>query len=56
MARRRTGPTDLAKALVHDRDGGACVRCGTWQDLTIHHRLNRADASSRPSPGAHGLP
>ncbi|MFD4795046.1 HNH endonuclease [Streptomyces anulatus] len=47
MARRRTGPTDVVRAIVHDRDGGACVRCGTGEDLTIHHRVNRGMGGAR---------
>ncbi|CAM5237373.1 HNH endonuclease signature motif containing protein [Streptomyces griseomycini] len=46
-ARRRTGPTDVVKALVYARDGGACVRCETRQDLTIHHRVNRGMGGAR---------
>lgn len=46
-ARRRTGPTDAVKAIVHDRDGGACVRCGTRDHLTIHHRVNRGMGGAR---------
>ncbi|GAA2428242.1 hypothetical protein [Streptomyces coeruleofuscus] len=47
MTRRRTGPTDLAKALIHDRDDDACVRCRTWQDLTVHHRVNKGMGRAR---------
>jgi 5-methylcytosine-specific restriction protein A len=46
-ARRRTGPTDVVKAIVYDRDGGACVRCNGRQDLTIHHRVNRGMGGAR---------
>ncbi|NML55113.1 HNH endonuclease [Streptomyces sp. R302] len=46
-ARRRTGPTDVVKALVHARDGGACVRCGSRAGLTIHHRVNRGMGGAR---------
>ncbi|MEU9355060.1 HNH endonuclease signature motif containing protein [Streptomyces griseoloalbus] len=46
-ARRRTGPTDVVKAIVYDRDGGACVRCGARDDLTIHHRVNRGMGGAR---------
>ncbi|MET8405908.1 hypothetical protein [Streptomyces sp900116325] len=45
--RRRTGPTDVVRQLVHDRDGGHCVRCNSAQNLTIHHRVNRGMGSSR---------
>ncbi|MFD3815177.1 hypothetical protein ACFWRZ_08925 [Streptomyces rubiginosohelvolus] len=45
--RRRTGPTDLVRQLVHDRDGGHCVRCNTAQNLTIHHRVNRGMGGAR---------
>ncbi|MFJ4988809.1 HNH endonuclease signature motif containing protein [Streptomyces sp. NPDC088732] len=47
MARRRTGPTPVVRALVYDRDGGACVRCASRQDLTIHHRVNRGMGGAR---------
>ncbi|MER7761533.1 HNH endonuclease [Streptomyces sp. NPDC097619] len=46
-SRRRTGPTDAVRALVHQRDGGRCVRCDSPGDLTIHHRVNRGMGSSR---------
>lgn len=45
--RRRTGPTDLVRALVHDRDHGQCVRCGSRSSLTIHHRVNRGMGGAR---------
>ncbi|RSS86992.1 hypothetical protein EF903_17930 [Streptomyces sp. WAC05292] len=45
--RRRTGPTDTVRLLVHQRDGGRCVRCDSPRDLTIHHRVNRGMGSSR---------
>ncbi|MEV6653949.1 hypothetical protein [Streptomyces sp. NPDC051219] len=41
MARRRTGPTEVVRQLVHSRDGGQCVRCAAGHGLTIHHRVNR---------------
>lgn len=41
VARRHTGPTDTVRALVHSRDGGACLRCAATRELTIHHRVNR---------------
>ncbi|MCD9904566.1 HNH endonuclease [Streptomyces sp. MT29] len=47
MARRRTGPTEVVRAIVHNRDGGACVRCGTGSNLTIHHRVNRGMGGAR---------
>ncbi|WP_330335640.1 hypothetical protein [Streptomyces sp. NBC_00536] len=33
--------------VVHQRDGGRCVRCDSLRDLTIHHRVNRGMGSSR---------
>lgn len=45
--RRRTGPTELVRALVFGRDGGRCVHCGTSRDLTIHHRVNRGMGGAR---------
>ncbi|MFB9576334.1 hypothetical protein [Streptomyces yanii] len=47
MARRcrRTGPMDVFRQIVHDRDGGHCVRCNNAQNLTIHRRLNRGMGS-----------
>ncbi|MFF0481924.1 HNH endonuclease [Streptomyces sp. NPDC004435] len=47
MARRRTGPTDEVKDLVHQRDGGRCVRCERAYGLTIHHRVNRGMGGAR---------
>jgi 5-methylcytosine-specific restriction endonuclease McrA len=46
-ARRRTGPTDVVKAIVYDRDGGPCVRCGRRDELTTHHRVNRGMGGAR---------
>ncbi|MFJ5142991.1 HNH endonuclease [Streptomyces sp. NPDC088707] len=46
-SRRRTGPTDTVRQLVHDRDGGRCVRCNTPSSLTIHHRVNRGMGGAR---------
>ncbi|MFD7753277.1 HNH endonuclease [Streptomyces sp. NPDC059757] len=37
----------MVKAIVHDRDGGVCVRCGSDRDLTIHHRVNRGMGGAR---------
>ncbi|MER5482572.1 HNH endonuclease signature motif containing protein [Streptomyces sp. NPDC002812] len=45
--RRRTGPTDTVRQRVLIRDGGRCVRCDSFSDLTIHHRVNRGMGSSR---------
>ncbi|MFG2408811.1 HNH endonuclease signature motif containing protein [Streptomyces brevispora] len=47
MARRRTGPTDVVRTIVFDRDGGVCVRCASLQNLTIHHRVNRGMGGAR---------
>ncbi|MEU6756039.1 HNH endonuclease signature motif containing protein [Streptomyces sp. NPDC046685] len=47
MARRRTGPTDLVRSIVYQRDDGRCVRCAADQDLTIHHRVNRGMGGAR---------
>lgn len=46
-SRRRTGPTDTVRQLVHHRDGARCVRCNSPQDLTIHHRVNRGMGGAR---------
>lgn len=43
----QTGPSKLVVALVFDRDGGCCIRCGTpargerGVDYSIHHRAGR---------------
>jgi hypothetical protein len=37
----------VVRQLVHDRDGGRCVRCNTPSDLTIHHRVNRGMGGAR---------
>ncbi|MFG2141894.1 HNH endonuclease [Streptomyces sp. NPDC048650] len=47
MARRRTGPTDAVRELVYQRDGGRCVRCGSVDRLTVHHRVNRGMGGAR---------
>lgn len=47
MARRRTGPTDVVKDLVFHRDDGRCVRCGSRDRLTVHHRVNRGMGGAR---------
>ncbi|MFG2986194.1 HNH endonuclease [Streptomyces sp. NPDC048258] len=47
MARRRTSPTEIVRTIVYDRDGGACVRCGSTNNLTIHHRVNRGMGGAR---------
>ncbi|MFJ7004211.1 HNH endonuclease [Streptomyces albidoflavus] len=44
---RRTGPSAAVKNLVYERDGGRCVRCGTTEELTIHHRVNRGMGGAR---------
>ncbi|MFE7567754.1 HNH endonuclease [Streptomyces sp. NPDC057539] len=47
MARRRTGPTNTVRDLIHERDGGRCVRCGSTHRLTFHHRVNRGKGGAR---------
>lgn len=47
MARRRTGPTEVVRTIVFNRDGGACVRCASSQALTVHHRVNRGMGGAR---------
>lgn len=32
---------------IFERDGYACVACGTQSDLTIHHRVNRGAGGSK---------
>lgn len=46
---RRTGPTPAVRALVADRDGGACARCGLLitRDWSLHHRVPRGAGGSR---------
>lgn len=43
---RTTGPTKQVRDLVYARDGHRCVRCGTSEQLTIQHRVNRAMGGS----------
>ena len=51
--RRDTGPTKAVRALVWERDGGCCVRCGlfggeyAWPPHQIHHRSGRRRGGSR---------
>lgn len=47
VARRRTGPANEVRDLVHRRDGGRCARCGSPDRLTVHHRVNRGMGGSR---------
>jgi 5-methylcytosine-specific restriction endonuclease McrA len=37
----------VVRTIVYDRDGGACVRCNSSRDLTIHHRVNRGMGGAR---------
>lgn len=58
VAQRRgwdTGPSKRVVALVFDRDGGRCVRCGSFVhgerglSYSLHHRLpRRSGGSKRP--------
>lgn len=43
---RNTGPSPKVRELVFARDGHRCVRCGTDQQLTMQHRVNRAMGGS----------
>jgi hypothetical protein len=43
---RSTGPTSTVRERVYVRDGYACVRCASTQNLTIQHRINRAMGGS----------
>ena len=51
--RRSTGPSPAVRALVWERDGGACVRCGIsglgqpFPPHQIHHRSGRRQGGSR---------
>lgn len=38
------------RAQLIERDGPGCVRCGTLDDLTIHHVIKRADGGSNRLP------
>lgn len=44
---RRTGPSAATVTLVRERDGQACVLCGTTNNLTTHHRRARGMGGSR---------
>lgn len=44
---RRTDPSRATVQLVRDRDRHACVRCGTTEQLTTHHRRARGMGGSR---------
>ena len=35
------------RKLIFTRDGEACVACGSLQNLTIHHRVNRGAGGSK---------
>ena len=51
--RRSTGPSPAVRALVRERDGGCCVRCGayggvhTFPPHALHHRRPRGAGGSR---------
>ncbi|MBB4931816.1 hypothetical protein F4561_002636 [Lipingzhangella halophila] len=46
---RRTGPTPTVRALVSDRDGGQCARCGLLitREWSLHHRVPRGSGGSK---------
>lgn len=35
------------RSLVWKRDGGQCWHCGTEENLTVHHRVNRGMGGSK---------
>ena len=39
--------TPKKRLAIFTRDGETCVSCGTTQDLTIHHRINRGAGGSK---------
>lgn len=51
--RRSTGPSPAVRELVWERDGGCCVRCGSYGGVhafpphQIHHRRPRGMGGSR---------
>lgn len=53
MARRNTGPTPETRALVMERDGYQCVKCGLpvfgepGRDYSLQHRTPRGMGGSR---------
>lgn len=46
MSRKRTGPTQKVRDLVHGRDRG-CVACGETYLLQVHHRRPRGAGGTR---------
>lgn len=48
---KETGPSKLVVALVFDRDGGCCIRCGkAFGSRSTHHRRpRRAGGDKRPA-------
>lgn len=41
----------MAKELVRDRDGNACVVCGSFKDVEVHHEVPiRVDRSRACDP------
>jgi hypothetical protein len=39
--------TKKNREIIFKRDDYACVACGTQNDLTIHHRVNRGSGGSK---------
>lgn len=35
------------RTSIYERDGNFCVACGTQNELTIHHRVNRGSGGSK---------
>jgi 5-methylcytosine-specific restriction protein A len=44
---RHTGPNQAVRDDVLDRDGHACIVCGTSQLLQLHHRRARSMGGTR---------
>lgn len=42
-----TGFTAKQRQMIRERDGNACVACGTTYGLTEHHRANRGAGGSK---------
>jgi len=39
--------TPKLRQMIYDRDGNCCVACGSFDNLTLQHRINRGMGGSK---------